>query len=80
LGTRILIQLTEATSGGTLPAPVQQLLEGAGASQINASHRELPGLFTAIVPDKADIEGLLTQLKQLPEVKHAEADQYRSSL
>jgi hypothetical protein len=80
LGTRILIQLAEPTTSGTLPATVKQLLESVGASQIRSSHSELPGLFTAIIPDNVNLQELLGKLGQLPEVRYAEADQYRSTL
>jgi hypothetical protein len=80
LGNRILIQLAEPAAEGTLPATVKQLLESVGASQIRSSHRELPGLFTAIIPDNVNLEELLGKLKQLPEVRYAEADQSRSTL
>ena len=80
LGNRILIQLAEPAAGGTLPATVKQLLESVGANQIRSSHRELPGLFTAIIPDNVNLEELLGKLKQLPEVRYAEADQSRSTL
>jgi len=51
-----------------------------GATQIRPSHQELPGLFTAVIPDNANVNGLLAQLRQVPEVRHAEADQLRSTL
>lgn len=79
MGTRILIQLAE-TAGIGMPATVSQLLASVGATQVRSSHQELPGLFTAVIPDNANVNGLLAQLRQVPEVRHAEADQLRSTL
>jgi len=59
---------------------VSQVLASVGATQIRSSHQELPGLFTAIIPDNVNVNNLLGQLRQLPEVRHAEADQLRSTL
>jgi hypothetical protein len=62
-----------------LPAEAKQLLERAGAMHIEASHPELPGVVTAIVPDGANVQELIEKLKRLPGVRHAEMDAYRWS-
>lgn len=78
--TRILIQLAEPAAAGGLPAEVQQVLERAGATVIRASHPELPGLFTASLPENVDVNALLQELKHVPGVRHAEPDQSRGTL
>jgi hypothetical protein len=81
MGTRILIQLAESeTAKGELPAEVNEVLAGAGATAIRSSHRELPGLYTASLPAGADIDAVLGRLKAIPCVRHAQTDQFRSTL
>jgi hypothetical protein len=81
MATRILIQLIDTDGpAANLPAGVNQLLQRAGAKNIRASHAELPGLFTAIVPEAIALDELLVQLKNSPGVRHAEADAFRGTL
>lgn len=68
---RLLIQLAQP---GPLPPPVSELLRQAGATPSRASHAELPGLYTAEVPEGTDVDTLLQRLNRLPAVRHAEAD------
>ncbi|MCC6262372.1 MAG: hypothetical protein IT169_02255 [Bryobacterales bacterium] len=84
---RLLIQLQEdcpvpasRPEPGTLPEAVRRLLQEAGATHVRASHPELVGLFTAEVPERAGIGELLSQLKALPEVRHAEVDSFSTTL
>jgi hypothetical protein len=80
LPMRLLIQIQEsAKPHSQLPERVQTALQSAGASQIRASHPELPGLFTAVVPDSCDVDELLGQLLAFPEVRHAEPDSLRGT-
>lgn len=80
MATRILIQVDNKDAPASLPQDVQEVLAGAGATDMRPSHRELPGLFTAVLPDQADVKQLLEALKKLPGVRHAEADTFRSTL
>jgi len=81
MGTRIMIQVASSTRGpAQLPAEASQVLESAGATQVRASHPELPGLFTAIVPDGVNVPDLIEKLKQAPGVQHAEPDQLRGTM
>ncbi len=78
MGTRILIYIAGPPQADPeLPAAAKDLLERAGATEIRASHSELPGLLTAVVPASANIPELLEKLKQTPGVKHAETDELR---
>ncbi len=78
MGTRILIHVaTAAQTPAELPAEARQLLDHAGATQIQASHPELPGLITAIVPEGVNVPKLIEDLKRSPGVRHAEPDEYR---
>ena len=77
---RLLIQIQESgEQHSQLPERVQKALEIAGAFKIRASHPELPGLFTAVVPDSCDVDELLGQLLAFPEVRHAEPDSLRGT-
>lgn len=81
MATRLLIQLGEPEkASGRLPDGVMALLQSAGAKQIRASHPELPGLFTAIVPDETSLDALLASLKSAPGVRHVERDAMRFTL
>jgi hypothetical protein len=80
MSTRILIQVDSAKGGAALPPEAANLLQAAGATHIKASHAELPGLFTAVVPEGADPETLLRNLRKSPHIRHAEADQFRTIL
>ena len=81
MGTRILVHVAAPVeTRPELPADARELLERAGATQIRASHPELPGLFTANVPASANVPELVEKLKRLPGVRHAETDEFRSTL
>jgi hypothetical protein len=81
MGTRILIHVAAPAQGqAELPSEARQVLEGAGAAQIRASHPELPGLFTAIVPDGVNVPELVEKLRQSPGIRHAETDQLRGTM
>lgn len=78
---RLLIQIQESgQSQPRMPEHVQEMLQSAGATQIRASHPELPGLFTAVVPDETDTSELLRCLLELPEVRNAEPDSFSTTL
>lgn len=77
---RILIQVTEPDpQAATLPAEARRLLEDAGADEVRASHSELAGLFTAVVPDHANVDELIKRLAQSPGVRHVERDTMRGA-
>ncbi len=80
---RLLFQLQEnrpsqaaAQEPAALPERVRQVLEDAGATSVRASHPELPGLYTAELPDRAAIDGVIARLRKLPEIRHAEPDSF----
>lgn len=84
---RLLIQLTEgrpmlaaSSKPAALPERVRQALNDAGATHVRASHPELPGLYTAELPDDAALEDLLARLRAMPEVRHAEPDSFSTTL
>jgi hypothetical protein len=79
MSTRILIQLDNKDPSSELPENIRGALEQAGVTDIRSSHRELPGLFTAVVPDQSDVQHVLAAVKALPGVRHAEADTFRST-
>lgn len=57
-----------------MPAPVARLLREVGATAPSSSHAELPGLYTADLPESVDLDALLRRLNAVPGVRHAEAD------
>lgn len=84
---RLLIQIQEdrqmRASGhepAQLPERVRQMLQEAGATNVRASHPELGGLFTAELPDETGLGELLSRLRELPEVRHAEPDSFGTTL
>ena len=79
MSTRLLIQLAE-TGSVAMPESIKGILEGAGAEMIRASHPELPGLYTAIVPEGTEVAALVTRLMQSPWVRNAEEDAMRGTL
>jgi hypothetical protein len=50
------------------------LLREVGATAPSSSHAELPGLYTADLPESVDLDALLRRLNAMPGVRHAEAD------
>ena len=78
LGARVVFKLRDEALGG-LPASVRALLHTAGATDVRAPHRELPGVYVASVLAAADADGLATALRAQPEVAHAEVEAFGSA-
>lgn len=74
---RIIVYADES-SAPALPDAAQQLLQRAGATDVRRSHPELPGVYTAALPEAANARDVIDQLTTLPGIRHAELDQLRS--
>jgi hypothetical protein len=77
---RVLIQLHDAHAAAGPGEDVRRILEAARATRLRPSHAELPGLYTALLPDGADVDGTMARLRQCPSVRYAEVDQMRTGL
>lgn len=76
---RILIQLVERESPD-LPHEVRRELDAHGATNVRASHPELQGLYTAVLPTADAASRVVEALGRLPVVRHAEIDSLRTTL
>lgn len=77
---RLLIQLHDAHAAAGPGDDVRRILEAARATGLRPSHAELPGLYTALLSDGADVDGTISLLRRCPSVRYAEVDQMRTGL
>lgn len=78
MATRVLIHVS-ADAGPEPLTAVQSVLHAAGAEAARRSHPELPGVWTASVPEGASLDRVLTDLRAVPGVRHVEIDQLRTT-
>ena len=76
MGVRIVLQLVDSRSA----TEVNEMLRSVGATPLRATHPELGDVFTTVVPDEVDAQDVMERLKQLPAVRHAEVDQFRTTM
>jgi hypothetical protein len=78
LGIRIVFEFLGHAEGEEW-LRARRVLEEAGAQAISTAAGLPPGTYTAVLPDKADVDGVLDRLRNVPGVGRAEPDAPRET-
>ena len=79
MAVRLLLHLAAGRPSSAIPPEAARLLADAQAT-VKPSHRELPDVFVATVPDATPLEPLVEALSRCDGVRHVELDQFRGTL